>query len=40
MEYLIGGDLSSLLQGIGRFGEDWAVFYTAEIVLALEYLHR
>lgn len=39
MEYLIGGDLSSLLQGITRFDESWAVFYTAEIAVALEYLH-
>ena len=39
MEYLIGGDLSSLLQGFGRFPLDWARFYAAEIALALEYLH-
>jgi serine/threonine protein kinase len=39
MEYLIGGDLSTLLQAMGYFDEDMARFYTAEIVLALEYLH-
>ena len=41
MEYLIGGDLSSLLQmqEDGRFTEHWAKVYAAEIVLALEYLH-
>ena len=41
MEYLIGGDLSSLLQmqEDGRFPEHWAKVYAAEIVLALEYLH-
>ncbi|CAG8568211.1 15635_t:CDS:10, partial [Acaulospora colombiana] len=39
MEYLIGGDLSSLLQCFERFSEDMARMYTAEVVLALEYLH-
>jgi len=39
MEYLVGGDLSSLLQEFGSFEEDWATFYIAEITLALEYLH-
>ncbi|CAG8437191.1 10667_t:CDS:10 [Ambispora gerdemannii] len=39
MEYLIGGDLSSLLQVFGTFDEEMARMYTAEVVLALEYLH-
>ncbi|KAL6060878.1 Serine/threonine-protein kinase greatwall [Balamuthia mandrillaris] len=39
MEYLIGGDLASLLQNLGYFDEDMARQYTAETVLALEYLH-
>lgn len=39
MEYLIGGDLSSLLQVFGCFPEDMARIYTAEVVLALEHLH-
>eukprot|EP00124_Ichthyophonus_hoferi_P006238 Ihof_evm1s1339 gene=Ihof_evmTU1s1339 len=39
MEYLIGGDLASLLQMFGYLEEDMAVFYIAEVVLALEYLH-
>ena len=39
MEYLIGGDMSSLLQGFGCFSEDMARLYVAEVVLALEYLH-
>ena len=39
MEYLIGGDLSSLLQGFTRLDESWAQFYTAEIAVALDYLH-
>jgi tRNA A-37 threonylcarbamoyl transferase component Bud32 len=39
MEYLIGGDISSLLQAFGTFEESMARFYIAEAVLALEYLH-
>ncbi|CAH1393994.1 unnamed protein product [Nezara viridula] len=40
MEYLIGGDLKSLLSISGFFPEHVAVFYASEIILALEYLHR
>ena len=40
MEYLIGGDVKSLLHEMGYFSEDMAVFYAAEVALALEYLHR
>eukprot|EP01134_Creolimax_fragrantissima_P005918 CFRG5918T1 len=40
MEYLIGGDVYSLLQNFGVFDEDMAAFYVAEVVLALEYLHN
>ncbi|KAJ3414329.1 hypothetical protein HDV05_006697 [Chytridiales sp. JEL 0842] len=40
MEYLIGGDLSSLLSTFGVFEEDMARMYAAEVVLALEYLHN
>jgi len=40
MEYLIGGDVKSLLAMYGYFDEDMAVIYTAEITLALDYLHR
>ncbi|KAI8810907.1 hypothetical protein BJ742DRAFT_163043 [Cladochytrium replicatum] len=39
MEYLIGGDLSTLLSAMGVFDEDDAKMYGAEVVLALEYLH-
>ncbi|XP_069680656.1 serine/threonine-protein kinase greatwall [Periplaneta americana] len=39
MEYLVGGDLKSLLSIYGYFDENMAVFYAAEITLALEYLH-
>jgi len=40
MEYMVGGDLKSLLSMYGYFDEPMAVFYIAEVVLALEYLHR
>ncbi|KAI8873952.1 serine/threonine protein kinase 15, partial [Ramicandelaber brevisporus] len=40
MEYLIGGDLSTLLQVYGVFEEPMARFYAAEIAMALEYLHK
>jgi hypothetical protein len=40
MEYMIGGDLSSLLEVMGVFTETMARTYAAEVVLALEYLHR
>ncbi|KAL5006224.1 hypothetical protein ScPMuIL_015030 [Solemya velum] len=39
MEYMIGGDLKSLLGIYGYFDEDMAILYTAEVTLALEYLH-
>jgi len=40
MEYMIGGDLKSLLGVYGYFPEEQAVFYLAECVLALQYLHN
>lgn len=39
MEYLIGGDLYSLLRKMGCLEEHAARVYIAELVLALEYLH-
>ncbi|XP_069995611.1 serine/threonine-protein kinase greatwall isoform X2 [Penaeus vannamei] len=39
MEYLIGGDLKSLLTIYGYFDEPMAIFYAAEVALALDYLH-
>lgn len=40
MEYMVGGDLKTLLGIYGYFDEPMAVFYAAEVVLALEYLHK
>lgn len=40
MEYMVGGDLKSLLGIYGCFVENMAAFYAAEVVLALQYLHR
>lgn len=40
MDYCPGGELSVHLQHAERFSEEVAVFYAAEIVLALEHLHR
>ena len=39
MEFINGGELFYHLQHAGRFSEERAKFYTAEIVLALDYLH-
>lgn len=40
MEYLIGGDVKSLLHVYGYFDEDMSVKYVSEVALALDYLHR
>lgn len=40
MEYLIGGDVKSLLHIFGYFDQDMAVKYISEVALALDYLHR
>ncbi|OWF53020.1 serine/threonine-protein kinase greatwall-like [Mizuhopecten yessoensis] len=39
MEYMIGGDVKSLLVVYGFFDEDMALIYAAEVTLALQYLH-
>ncbi|KAG8038670.1 hypothetical protein G9C98_000225, partial [Cotesia typhae] len=39
MEYMVGGDLKSFLGNVGYMDESMAMFYTAEVCLALEYLH-
>lgn len=40
MEYMMGGDLKSLLAMYGFFDEMAARFYCSEIILALHYLHK
>ncbi|KAF3836275.1 hypothetical protein F7725_028833 [Dissostichus mawsoni] len=40
MEYLIGGDVKSLLLHYGYFDQDMSVKYVSEVALALDYLHR
>ena len=40
MEYLSGGELFRLLDIEGYLREEWAIFYLAEIVLALGHLHK
>jgi serine/threonine protein kinase len=39
MEYLNGGDLSSLISSFGCFDDEMCRVYSAEVILALEYLH-
>ena len=39
MEYMIGGDLKSLLYNMCYFDQRMAVFYLSEIAIALGYLH-
>ncbi|CAH1391577.1 unnamed protein product [Nezara viridula] len=38
-DYVPGGELFSYLRNAGRFPTSTAMFYTSEIVVALEYLH-
>ena len=39
MEFMEGGDMSSILSQIVKFPEKTAQFYAAEITLAIEHLH-
>ena len=39
MEYMKGGDMSTLLEDSGYFVEEMAKYYIAQLVLALEQLH-
>lgn len=39
MEYLNGGDCSSLVRALGILPEEWAKKYMAEVVLGIEHLH-
>lgn len=40
LEYCSGGDLGNLLIRKGKLDEDIARIYIAEIVLAIQYLHK
>ncbi|KAI8806893.1 camp-dependent protein kinase 6 [Cladochytrium replicatum] len=40
MDYVAGGELFSYLRKSGRFNNQLARFYAAEVVLAFEYLHQ
>jgi serine/threonine protein kinase len=39
MEFVNGGEMFYHLSNVGKFKEYRAKYYTAEIILALEYLH-
>mmetsp|Transcript_38659 Transcript_38659/g.46807 ORF Transcript_38659/g.46807 Transcript_38659/m.46807 type:complete len:360 (+) Transcript_38659:276-1355(+) len=40
LEFVVGGEFFTHLRSSGRFSEETARFYTAEILLSLEYLHN
>lgn len=39
MEYLNGGDCSTLIRQLGGLPEEWAMRYTAEVIQGVEHLH-
>lgn len=39
-EFMVGGDFNKMLDKVARFDEDQARFYFAELVLAVESLHK
>ena len=39
LEYIPGGEIFSHLRSAGRFGNDTTIFYSSEILLALQYMH-
>ncbi|KAH0795538.1 kinase-like protein [Histomonas meleagridis] len=39
MNFACGGDLFSLLESVGNLEEDIAIFYLAELIIAVDYLH-
>lgn len=39
MDYMAGGDLANLLD-VYDFSEEWARFFCAEMVLAVDVIHR
>ena len=40
LDFAIGGDLFDLIVSEGRLTKDVAMFYSGQIILALEYLHQ
>ncbi|CAK69732.1 unnamed protein product (macronuclear) [Paramecium tetraurelia] len=40
MKFMIGGELYTHLQKVNKFNEDYALFYSSQVLLALEYLHK
>jgi serine/threonine protein kinase len=40
MEFVVGGDIGSLIKSLGPFEESMALFYTGECSMALEVLHQ
>lgn len=40
LDYIPGGELFTYLHSCGKFFQDQAKFYAAEVLLALEYLHE
>jgi len=39
MEYMPGGDFSTMLSSLGRLSLNCAKFYISELLLAVEHLH-
>ncbi len=40
MQYYAGGDLLSLISKSEVISEEWAKFYAAEIILAVDSIHQ
>ena len=40
LDFICGGELFSYLRNAGKFSNETAIFFAAEIVSALDYLHK